>query len=170
MSYSIEPAYLFHNELAGLLFKASINPINKWFFADGCFSAESDLERSPNTWLHENCVVIENREIVAYCESYWSKPLNRGCKAVNWLVAEKNYHAHRIYEKFIHHYFGHNVGKRHNGQMAYNGEISDVFLYEVTDEEYFKWKKKNNLLQQHRMVKNESFTTQQKSIKNCCFQ
>ena len=194
MSYSIEPAYLFHNELAGLLFKASINPINKWFFADGCFSAESDLERSPNTWLHENCVVIENREIVAYCESYWSKPLNiisnfrliifnkkkgvivtkalfdyfeylfvsRGCKAVNWLVAEKNYHAHRIYEKFIHHYFGHNVGKRHNGQMAYNGEISDVFLYEVTDEEYFKWKKKNNLLQQHRMVKNESFTTQQK--------
>ena len=64
----------------------------------------------------------------------------RGCKAFNWTVAEKNHHAYKIYEKFIKNYFGHRVGIRHNGQMAYNGEISDIYLYEITDQEYFKWK------------------------------
>ena len=174
MSYVIEPAYLFFNELAHIIMKAGMDPVNKWFFSDGCFSAESDLERSPNTWRRENFVIIQNREILAYCEGYWSKPLNiisnlrliifnkskgfivakaifdyfdylfvtRGCKAVNWLVAEKNYHAHRVYEKFVNHYFGHYVGKRHSGQMAYNGEISDVLLYEITFDEYIKWKNK----------------------------
>ena len=54
MSYSIEPAYLAQNELIRLIMKASMNPINKWFFGDGCFSADSDIERSPNTWRHNN--------------------------------------------------------------------------------------------------------------------
>ena len=151
-----------------------MNPINKWFFADGCFSAETELEQSPNTWRHENFVVITERNIIAYFEAEWSNPLNiisnfrliifdktkgfivtkaifeyfdyifvsRGCKAFNWFVAERNYHAHRVYEKFISHYFGHIVGVRHNGQMAYNGEVSDIILYEVTEKEYFDWKNK----------------------------
>ena len=67
--------------------------------------------------------------------------VNRGCKALNWIVAEKNYHAYRIYEKVIKNYFGHRVGIRHRGQMAYNGEISDIILYEVTQDEYLEWKK-----------------------------
>lgn len=176
MAYSIEPAYLVNNELTRLLLKAGTDPINKWFFTDGAFSPESQLERVANTWLHENFVVITDKQIIAYFEAYWSKPLNiitsfrlivldkkkgatvsraifdyfeylfvsRGCKAFNWIVAEKNYHAHRLYEKFINHYFGHNVGIRHNGQMAYNNEVSDVFLYEITSEEYFEWKNKTS--------------------------
>lgn len=172
MTYSLEPAYLVQNDLTRLITKAGTNPINKCFFADGCFSAEAEIERSPNTWNRENYVVIADREIIAYFESNWSKPLNiisnfrlilfnkrkscvackaifeyfeylfvsRGCKAFNWFVAEKNIHAHKLYEKFIKKYFGHLVGKRHYGQMAYNGEISDIYLYEATCEEYFEWK------------------------------
>ncbi len=172
MSYSLEPAYLVQNELTRLIMKAGMDPTNKWFYADGCFSADSDLEHSPNTWRHENFAVIADREIVAYFEAAWSKPLNivsnfrliifnkdkgfivskavfeyfdyifvaRGCKAFNWFVAEKNYHARRVYEKFTNHYFGHVCGMRHSAQMAYNGEISDIILYEATSDEYFKWK------------------------------
>lgn len=174
MAYSIEPAYLVQNELTRLIIKAGTDPVNKWFFTDGAFSPDSQLERTPNTWMHENFVVIENKEILAYMEAYWSKPLNiissfrliffnktktfiitkaifqyfeylfisRGCKVINWTVAEKNYHAHRLYEKFIKNYFGHYAGKRHNAQMAYNGEISDIYLYEITLEEYIEWKNK----------------------------
>lgn len=176
MAYSIEPAYLVQNELTRLIIKAGTDPVNKWFFTDGAFTPDSQLERTPNTWMHENFVVIENKQILAYFEAFWNKPLNiitsfrmiffekdkadtivkalfqyfeylfisRGCKAFNWIVAEKNYHAHRIYEKFIKKYFGHKVGMRHNGQMAYNGEISDVYLYEITQEEYMEWKNKEN--------------------------
>jgi hypothetical protein len=176
MAYSIEPAYLVQNELTRLIIKAGTDPVNKWFFTDGAFTPDSQLERTPNTWMHENFVVIENKQVLAYFEAFWNKPLNiitsfrmiffekdkantivkalfqyfeylfisRGCKAFNWIVAEKNYHAHRIYEKFIKKYFGHKVGMRHNGQMAYNGEISDVYLYEITQEEYMKWKNKED--------------------------
>ena len=74
MYYSLEPAYLVQNELTRLIMKASMDHVNKWFFAGGCFSADSDLEHSPNTWRHENFVIIVNREIIAYLESVWSKP------------------------------------------------------------------------------------------------
>ena len=176
MAYSIEPAYLVQNELTRLIIKAGTDQVNKWFFTDGAFTPDSQLERTPNTWMHENFVVIENKQVLAYFEAFWNKPLNiitsfrmiffekdkantivkalfqyfeylfvsRGCKAFNWIVAEKNYHAHRIYEKFIKKYFGHKVGMRHNGQMAYNGEISDVYLYEITQEEYMEWKNKED--------------------------
>ena len=152
------------------------NRSNKWFFTDGAFTPETQLQISPNTWQHENFVVVANRQILAYFEAYWSKPLDiitsfrmiffekdksvciaralfeyfeylfviRGCNALNWIVDEKNYHAYRIYEKFIKKYFGHRVGKRQYGQMAYNGDVSDVVLYEVTQAEYLEWKNKKN--------------------------
>jgi hypothetical protein len=172
MSYSIEPAYIFKAELSRLILKAGTDPANKWFFSDGAFTAESALESSPNTWLHENFAVICEKEIIAYFEGIWNRPLDivtsfrlillnkrcsctaakaffqyleyifsgRGCNAFNWIVAEKNVHAYRIYEKIIKDYFGHKVGKRHCGQKAYNGEISDIVLYEITRDEYLTWK------------------------------
>ncbi|MCR4736289.1 MAG: hypothetical protein K5829_14935 [Treponema sp.] len=172
MTYSLEPAYLVQSELTRLIMKAGNSTENKWFFADGCFSADAEMERSPNTWQHENFAVIADREIIAYFEGVWSKPLNiisnfrtivfnknkgfiacqalfdyfdylfntRGCRAFNWFVAEKNNYAHRLYDKFISRYFGHIAGTRHCGQMAYNGEVSDIILYEITSEEYFAWK------------------------------
>lgn len=66
--------------------------------------------------------------------------LIRGCKAFNWFVAEKNIHAYKIYERFIRNYFGHRVGKRSFGQKAYDGEVSDIVLYEITGKEYEDWK------------------------------
>ncbi len=65
----------------------------------------------------------------------------RGCNAFNWIVAEKNEHAYKVYEKFIKNYFGHKVGKRFFGQKSYSGIISDIILYEITKDEYFTWKK-----------------------------
>lgn len=173
MVYSIEPSFTVHNELARLILKAGTKHENKWFFTDGAFCCDVQLERIPNTWLHENFVVICNKQIIAYFEASWGKPLNiisgfrfilfdrtkailatkaffqymdylfvsRGLLAFNWIVAEKNEHAYKLYEKFIKKYFGHKVGKRHYGQMAYDGEMSDVHLYEITRDEYFAWKK-----------------------------
>ena len=174
MKYTLVPASFVRNELVQLIIQAGNDPVNKWFFTDGSFSPDSQLECVPNTWQHENFVVMANNQILAYFEAYWSKPLDiitslriiffeknkaacigmaifeyfeylfviRGCKALNWIVAEKNYHAYRIYEKLIKNYFGHRVGIRHRGQMAYNGEVSDVILYEITQEEYLDWKSK----------------------------
>jgi hypothetical protein len=67
---------------------------------------------------------------------------SRGCNAINWLVAEKNVHAYKLYNKFIKNYFGHKVGIRNYGQKSYTGEISKVILYEITKDEYLAWKKK----------------------------
>lgn len=68
--------------------------------------------------------------------------VNRGCNAFNWCVAERNKHAYNIYEKFITKYMGHRIGKRHYGQKSYAGVVSDVYLYEITKDEYFEWKNK----------------------------
>lgn len=172
MAYSLEPAYYVQHELSRLIIKSGTNPANKWFFTDGAFVANSQLERTANTWNHDDFVVICEKEILAYFEATWNKSLNiitsfrliifnsqkartatkaffkyidylfvaRGCNAFNWIVAEKNLHAYKLYEKFIKKYFGHKVGKKHYGQMAYDGDVSDVFLYEITREEYFTWK------------------------------
>lgn len=146
--YSIEPAYIVRDQLIRVLMKASTDPENKWFFTDGAFVAENQIERLPNTWNSENFVVVAGAEIIAYFEGIWNKPLNiisslrlllidktqkvtftkavfqfldylfiaRGAKAINWIVAEKNYKARNTYEKFIKKYFGHIIGKRHFGQ------------------------------------------------------
>jgi RimJ/RimL family protein N-acetyltransferase len=68
----------------------------------------------------------------------------RGCNAFNWVVAEKNEHAYRLYEKFIKKYMGHRIGKRHYGQKSYTGLVSDVYLYEITKEDYFSWKSRKS--------------------------
>lgn len=91
----------------------------------------------PVVCLHKSCVAC--KAIFEYFEYLF---VSRGCKAFNWFVTEKNTHAHELYEKFIEKYFGHLVGKRHYGQMAYNGEVSDIYLYEATCDEYFEWKEK----------------------------
>lgn len=64
----------------------------------------------------------------------------RGCQSFNWIVAVKNIHAVKVYDKFISRYFGRRIGMKTRGQKSYTGEISDVILYEVTRENYFAWK------------------------------
>lgn len=177
MVYSIEPAYSIKNELTRIIIKAGTEPINKWFFTDGAFSPEFQLENIANTWNHENFAVICNNEILGYFEAGWNKPLNiittfrlivfnkkksfivakaffqyldylfiaRGANSINWTVALKNTHALKIYTKFIKKNCGHIVGDRHFGQMAYDGEVSDIRLFELTKTEYLMWRKHHSL-------------------------
>ncbi|GMO27997.1 MAG: hypothetical protein Ta2B_08580 [Termitinemataceae bacterium] len=60
--------------------------------------------------------------------------------ALNWIVAHQNEHAMKQYERFVENYCGHKVGVRHYAQKSYTGKISDITLYEITKEEYFRWK------------------------------
>ena len=77
------------------------------------------------------------------CEHFLTLSVSRGANSIQWIVAEKNIHACLLYEKFVKKYCGHKIGIRHYGQMAYDGEVSNVFLYELTKEEYFDWKLQN---------------------------
>ena len=85
----------------------------------------------------ENKTIAATKAFFEYLDYLF---IARGCKALNWIVAVKNEHAYKLYEKFINKYCGHRVGKRHYGQKSYTGDISDVILYEITNEEYFLWK------------------------------
>ena len=86
--------------------------------------------------------IILGKALFEYLEYLF---IARGCNAMTWIVAEKNIHAYKIYEKFIKRYMGHRVGMKHYGQMSYSGEISNTIIYEITREEYFRWKEKNEV-------------------------
>lgn len=174
MTFTLEPACQFAQKLNHLIIKATFNPANEWFFYDGAYNGFNSLEQNMNnTWLHEHFVAVdENREIFAYFEGQWSRPMdiitgfrtinfdpnngitflhalyayfdylfvNRGCRVLNWTVALENIHALKQYEQFITNYCGHKVGTRHYAQKSYTGRISDINLYELTQEEYLEWK------------------------------
>ena len=74
--YSIEPAYLVYNELVNKLMEASRRKENQWFFTSAAFSPESCLDLTADTGKHENFVVIERKEIIAYFTACWDKALN----------------------------------------------------------------------------------------------
>jgi hypothetical protein len=61
----------------------------------------------------------------------------------NWTVAHKNERAMEQYDRFVRDYCGQKVGMRHHAQKSYTGKISDINLYEITNEEYFNWKGRN---------------------------
>lgn len=172
--YKLEPAFAFSTGLSRKLILAGMNEENQWFFSDGAFNESSIIEHTPNTWLYENFVVIDDKSIIAFFCASWNRPLDiiisfrfilfeknksflatkaffeyldylftkRGCNSFNWTVAEKNEHAFKLYEKFVLRNVGHKVGKRHYGQKSYTGIVSDVYLYEITKDEYFEWKKR----------------------------
>lgn len=88
--------------------------------------------------FEKNKAIIIGKAFFEYLDYLFVK---RGCNAFNWIVAEKNEHAYRLYEKFTKKYMGHKIGKRHFGQKSYSGIVSDIYLYEITKDEYFEWKK-----------------------------
>lgn len=167
-NFKIVPAFSYHSQLSELLVLAGANPENQWFFGDGAFTAENSLERSPNTWLHENFVVIYDGKIICYLEGLWSRPLDiisnfrtivfdpkygyiafkawirymdylfsaRGCFVVNWIVAERNKHAVRLYEKLESWYGARCTGWRSRGIKGYAGDYSDVLLYELRRDDW----------------------------------
>lgn len=64
----------------------------------------------------------------------------RGCEVFNWTVAIQNTPALKLYEKLISKYCGHKIGIRTHAQKSYSGKVSDIYLFELTKDEYFNWK------------------------------
>lgn len=73
--YSIEPAYLFYNELQSKLLAASKEKENQWFFTGGAFDAVYTLDTSLNTGKFEKFVVISDNQIKAYFTGIWNRSL-----------------------------------------------------------------------------------------------
>jgi hypothetical protein len=72
-----------------LIIKATFDPANEWFFYDGAHSGVNALEQGmSNTWLHENFVAVsENKEIIAYFEAQWQRPVDgsTGFRTMNFM-------------------------------------------------------------------------------------
>ncbi|MDR2782694.1 MAG: hypothetical protein LBB48_02430 [Treponema sp.] len=88
MTFTLEPAAPFACELNRLLIKSSFDIANEWFFYDGAFSGGTVLEQTlSNTWLHENFIAVSGeREIFAYFEGQWSRPMDiiTGFRTINF--------------------------------------------------------------------------------------
>ena len=173
MNYSIEPAFSVKSELTRLIIKAGTEIENKWFFTDGAFTLDTRFEANTwlnenFVVIYEKKIIayfeapwskplniingfrfilfdktksyVATRAFFEYLDYLF---VTRGVKSIFWIVAEKNIHAYKLYEKFVQKYCGHQIGKKHYGQMGYDGEISDVYMYELTKEEYFIWKTKD---------------------------
>ncbi|MBQ8775915.1 MAG: hypothetical protein IJZ71_00310 [Treponema sp.] len=67
MSYSLESVYLVRNELIRLIMKAGTKKENKWFFTNGSFLPEEQIERIPNTWNNDTDA---ERETKKHLEDY----------------------------------------------------------------------------------------------------
>jgi hypothetical protein len=76
MSYSLEPASAVRIELQRKIIAAGADKENQYFFFDGAFSSDITLENALNTWIHENFVVISDRDIIAYFEATWTGPVD----------------------------------------------------------------------------------------------
>lgn len=78
MNITLEPAGAHSQQLNLLIMKATMDVSNEWFFYDGAHNGFNVLEHNmSNTWLHENFVALNrNREIIAYFEGVWMRPLD----------------------------------------------------------------------------------------------
>ena len=78
MTFTLEPAALYAIQLNSLIMKATFDVKNEWFFYDGAHSGANSLEQNlSNTWLYDNFVAVsENREIFAYFEGQWQRPVD----------------------------------------------------------------------------------------------
>jgi hypothetical protein len=78
MTFTLEPAAPFAQQLNLLIVKATLDPANEWFFGDGAHNGANTLEQGmSNTWLHENFVALnEKREIFAYFDGPWMRPMD----------------------------------------------------------------------------------------------
>jgi hypothetical protein len=173
MSLELVPSSFCVNELTKKIMAATLDVENEWFFGDGAFNTATSFESvgACNTWLYERYVALYNKEIIACFDGMWSRPVdiitnfnrkygrlfavsclkyldylfvNRGCMAFNWSVALQNKHALSQYERFVTHYCGHRVGLRTHAQKSYTGKISDIYLYEISRDEYFAWKSRTS--------------------------
>jgi hypothetical protein len=121
MTFTLEPAAPFAQQLNLLIMKATFGVANEWFFYDGAHNGANVLEQGmSNTWLHENFVAInEKREIFAYFEGQWLRPMDiiSGFRTIHF---GKQYS--RMWVKSIFTYFDYLFINR--GCMVFNWTLS----------------------------------------------
>jgi hypothetical protein len=87
-----------------LLIKASFDIANEWFFYDGAFSGGTVLEQTlSNTWLHENFIAVSGeREIFAYFEGQWSRPMDiiTGFRTINFNKSKSRMFVRALFSYF----------------------------------------------------------------------
>jgi hypothetical protein len=88
MTFTLEPAAAYAQQLNYLIMKATFEPANEWFFYDGAHSGANVLEQNmSNTWLHECFVAVsEKQELFAYFEGQWQRPMDiiNGFRTINF--------------------------------------------------------------------------------------
>jgi hypothetical protein len=104
MSFMLEPAAPYAQQLNILISRATFNPENEWFFFDGAFNSASCLENgiNINTWLHENFVAVYNKEIIGYFEGVWNRPLDiiAGFRTINFTPKYSRIFVSALFEYF----------------------------------------------------------------------
>jgi hypothetical protein len=121
MTFTLEPAAPFAQQLNLLIMKATFDVANEWFFFDGAHSAASSLEQGmSNTWLHESFVAAnEKHEIFAYFEGQWMRPMDiiTGFRTIHFGVQYSH-----MWTKAIFAYFDYLFVNR--GCMAFNWSVA----------------------------------------------
>lgn len=173
--YYLDFAYKYFDKLARLLFKASTQEKNTWYFQNHDLIIEKELEHDANTCAYERQIIAKNDSILGYISAEWKRPVDiidnfrvinftnsnsiylikgvlgfidylfmeRGCKVINFSIPEKSDYLKKITKHFIMNFMGHQIGLKHYSIISYSGIISDEILCEITYEDYFNWKNKN---------------------------
>lgn len=78
MALELIPASFCLTELTKKIMLATLDTRNEWFFADGAFNTATSFDQpgACNTWLYERYAVLYNKEIIAYFDGMWSRPVD----------------------------------------------------------------------------------------------
>jgi len=78
LTFTLEPAASYAQQLNYLIMKATLDVANEWFFYDGAHNGAHALELNmSNTWLYENMVAISgDQKLFAYFEGQWTRPMD----------------------------------------------------------------------------------------------
>jgi hypothetical protein len=104
MSVELIPAAYAAQELSKMITTAALDPENEWFFFDGAYNFSTNIETTVNTWIHENYIAVYNKEIIAYFEGIWSRPLDviTGFRTINFSKKYKRLFVATIFKYFEH--------------------------------------------------------------------
>ncbi|MDR3335517.1 MAG: hypothetical protein LBT13_11655 [Treponema sp.] len=132
MTFTLEPAAPFAQQLNLLIMKATFDVANEWFFVDGAFNSTSLEQSSCNTWLYEKFVAVSNGKIFAYFDGTWSRPLDIivGFRTINF-----NKEQSRMFVRALFMYFDYLFVNR--GCQAFNWMVALQNKYALMQYERF---------------------------------
>jgi hypothetical protein len=134
MALELIPASFCLNELTKKIMTATLDVKNEWFFADGAFNTVTSFEQpgACNTWLYERYAAVYNKEITAYLDGAWSRPVDiiASFRAINF-----NPKYGRLFALSIFKYWDYLFVNR--GCMAFNWSIALQNEYALHQYEHF---------------------------------